>query len=224
MIQKNAEKEQAIVLRKQGFSYNEILRNVPVAKSTLSVWLKDIGIAKEQKQRLTEKRKAAQQKAQEACRNNRICKENIIISNAKAEITNISARELWLIGTVLYWAEGSKQKEKNVSQKVSFGNSDPKMIVLFHRWLKECCDVTDDRFYFCIYIHESADVLKARKFWSDVVGTKIDNVYLKDHNPKTTRKNVGADYNGLLRIEVRKSTDLNRKIKGWILGISDGLK
>ena len=75
MIKKNQEKTQAITLRKQGFSYNEILNKVPVAKSTLSVWLRDIGIAKRQTQNLTEKRKLAQQKAQQACRNIRIKKE-----------------------------------------------------------------------------------------------------------------------------------------------------
>ena len=31
------------------------------------------------------------------------------------EIDNISERELWLAGIMLYWAEGSKQKETNVS-------------------------------------------------------------------------------------------------------------
>jgi hypothetical protein len=38
---------------------------------------------------------------------------------------------------------------------------------------------------------------------------------LKHHNPKTTRGNVGETYHGRLRIEVRRSAVLYRKIAGW---------
>lgn len=224
MIKKNQEKLAAITLRKQGLSYNEILKKVSVSKSTLSVWLKDVGIAKKQEQRLTEKRKAAQQKAAATCKNNRIKSENSVVEFAKNEMDRISKRELWIIGTVLYWAEGAKQKEHNVSQAVSFGNSDPKMILLFKKWLNECCEITDDRLDYRIYIHKTADLEKAKMFWSKLVGTKIEKFYLKKHNPKTIRKNISESYNGLLRIDIKRSTDLNRKIKGWTLGITENLK
>lgn len=52
-------KEKAINLRKRGFSYSEILEQIPVAKSTLSSWLHSIGLSKKQKQRLTEKKLAS---------------------------------------------------------------------------------------------------------------------------------------------------------------------
>ncbi|HEB01447.1 MAG TPA: hypothetical protein ENI16_00425, partial [Candidatus Portnoybacteria bacterium] len=135
MISKTKEKHKAITLRKKGSSYNEILRLVPVAKSTLSLWLRDVGLAKCQRQKLTEKRKNAQLKAQQACREKRIQITEQIKSQAIKEIGNINKRELWLIGTALYWAEGTKQKETNISEQVSFSNSDPKMIALFLKWL-----------------------------------------------------------------------------------------
>ncbi|MEI7890558.1 MAG: hypothetical protein WCI36_01180 [bacterium] len=224
MIKKNEEKKAAIDLRKKGFSYNEILQKIPVAKSTLSVWLRDIGIAKKQTQRLTEKRKAAQQKAHQTCRNNRIKKEMKIITQAKSEIRKISQKELWLIGTALYWAEGSKQKETNVSQGVSFGNSDPRMILLFHKWMHECCNIPKERFDYRIYIHETANIEKAKKFWSKLLNEYIEKTHLKKHTPKTIALHANNDYNGLLRIDITKSTDLNRRIKGWILGITENLK
>ena len=37
----------------------------------------------------------------------------------------------------------------------------------------------------------------------------------KRHNPKTVRKNVGEDYHGRLRIDVRRSSGLYRQIEGW---------
>jgi hypothetical protein len=225
MIIKKEEKEAAISLRKQGLSYNEILKTIPVAKSTLSVWLKDIGLATPQKQRLTEKRRAAQQKAQEACRNARITRETEIINSAKKEVGRISKREFWLIGAALYWAEGSKQKPNLVSQKVSFNNSDPNMILLFDRWVKAFLDRDKDGIIYSLYIHRTADIKRAQIFWGNLLDTKIEKVYFKNHNPKKAyRKNTQETYFGLLRIEVRRSTDLNRKIKGWTLGIIEGLK
>lgn len=225
MIIKKEEKEAAISLRKQGLSYNEILRKIPVAKSTLSVWLRDIGLAKQQKQRLTEKRRIAQQKAQQACRNIRITRETEIIQAAQKEIGRLSKREFWLIGTALYWAEGSKQKANLVSQKTSFNNSDPKMVLLFDRWIKEFCDRKKGGVIYSLYIHRTADVERARIFWGNLLDTKIEKVYFKNHNPKKTyRKNTQDGYFGLLRIEVRRSTDLNRKIKGWTLGIIESIE
>ena len=223
MIIKDQEKAKAISLRRQGLSYNEILREVPVAKSTLSVWLKDIGLGRAHKQRLTEKRKAAQRKAQQACRDIRITRETEIIKTAQQEVGKISKREFWLIGSALYWAEGSKQKPKLVSQKVSFNNSDPKMILLFDKWVKKFCGRDKDGLIYSIYIHTTGDVERAKKFWSTLLNTPIEKVYFKKGNSKTNRKNTEELYYGLLRIEVRRSTDLNRKIKGWNLGITKGL-
>jgi hypothetical protein len=38
---------------------------------------------------------------------------------------------------------------------------------------------------------------------------------LKRHNPVTVRKNVGETYHGCLRIDVKRSADLYRRIEGW---------
>lgn len=224
MISKIKEKQKAIKLRKKGLSYNEILKLVPVAKSTLSVWLREIGMAKRQKQRLTEKRRAAQFKAQQAWRDKRIKLTEEIKSKAREEINKISKRELWLIGTALYWAEGSKQKEWNVSQGVRFSNSDPMMIKLFLFWLKEICDISDKDIRFEIYLHKNSknDCEKIKKYWSKITKFplfKFQGIIWKKHKIKTIRKNIKEGYYGLLRIVVLKSTNFNRKILGWIEGI-----
>jgi hypothetical protein len=46
---------------------------------------------------------------------------------------------------------------------------------------------------------------------------------LKRHNPRTVRKNVGADYHGCLRIDVRRSAGLYRKIEGWAAAAMAGV-
>lgn len=41
---------------------------------------------------------------------------------------------------------------------------------------------------------------------------------LKHHNPKTVRMNVAETYRGCLRIDVRRSGELYRRIEGWATG------
>jgi hypothetical protein len=52
MQSKRREREQAIAFRQQGLSYSEIRQRVPVAKSSLSVWLRQVGLSEWQRQRL----------------------------------------------------------------------------------------------------------------------------------------------------------------------------
>ncbi len=73
----------------------------------------------------------------EAKKRKRIENSKKIINQAKMEIGEITDREAWLAGTMLYWAEGSKQKETNISVGVMFSNSAPAMLKFFVKWLKK---------------------------------------------------------------------------------------
>lgn len=55
IISKKDLQQKAIRLRKEGKTYSEILRVVPVAKSSLLLWFKDVGLSTEQVQRITAK-------------------------------------------------------------------------------------------------------------------------------------------------------------------------
>lgn len=221
---KNSLKGKAIELRGEGLSYNEILRQVPVAKSTLSLWLRSIGIAKRQKQKLTERRLAAIRRGRETWKNQRIKKTKAIKLQASLDITEIDGRDLWLMGIMLYWAEGAKQKDHDPSQGVLFSNSDPFMIKIFLIWLKTCLKISNNDIAFDICVHEThKDKLKTvSKYWATITGfseREFGRIYLKKHKLINNRKNIGKNYYGQLRIRVKKSTDLNRKILGWIEGI-----
>ena len=52
MHKKVREKKEAIFLRKKGYTYNEILQKVSVSKSSLSEWLKDLPLTKDEKSML----------------------------------------------------------------------------------------------------------------------------------------------------------------------------
>jgi hypothetical protein len=87
----------------------------------------------------------------------------------------------------------------------------------FLRFL-DVAGIGPERLVFRAYIHESADVSAAQQFWLRVTQAhpaQFRTPTLKRHNPRTVRKNTGDDYHGCLRIDVRRSIDLYRKIEGW---------
>ena len=223
MIPKTKLKIKAVALRRQGKTYSEILKEVPVAKSTLSLWLRGVGLAKAQKQRITQKRKEAQIKGAMARRQQRIVLTEKIYKEAEQEIGPINQRELWLMGTMLYWAEGGKEKAWRPGSGMNFSNSDHRMISLFLKWLL-VCGVEKKDIQFSIYIHENHrdSIKQVRKFWIDKTGFSekyFTYVYFKKHNPKTKRRNIGDDYRGNLRVNVKKSSTLVRKVEGWVRGV-----
>lgn len=215
------EKEKAVMLRKSGFSYSEILKEVPVAKSTLSLWLKEVGLSSAQKQRLTDKKLAAMKRGSEKVHRLRMERWNKIKIQASGEVNKLSKEERWLIGTALYWAEGSKEKENGHSTPIKFSNSDICMILIFRDWLREFFNVLKEDIKYELYIHERADWKSAQNFWACQLEIRSENIriYFKPHNFNPKRKNIGKKYVGLIRLCLSNSISLTRKISGWVEGI-----
>lgn len=213
-------KEKAIKLRKEGKTYSEILKEIPIAKSTLSLWLRDVGLSKRQHQVLTRKKLIASKRGGIAKKLQRLNRIKLIKERAFNDIKHISNRELWLIGIVLYWAEGSKEKEYHPGSRLNFSNSDSNMIKLYLKWLKEVCKVPEHRIELEIYIHENSknNIEKVKKYWSEVTSTPLHNfnkIYYKKNKIKTNRRNTGDLYYGGIRVTVKSSSDLVRQVAGW---------
>ena len=218
-------KNKAIALRKEGNTYSEIMKIIPVAKSTLSEWLRSVGIVKRQIQAFTEKKRLASLRGGQARKKQRIDTFDKITGKAQKEVGKISKRELWLLGVALYWAEGSKEKESRPGSGVIFTNSDPEMIILFLKWLFEIVGITKEQIRCEIYLHDSYQDETARfqKFWSEKTGLPLryfNKIYFKRNKINTGRKNIGVLYNGQLRVKVYRSSSLNRQITGWVRGIN----
>lgn len=221
MVHKLAEKKQALELRKEGLSYREILERIPVAKSTLSLWLRSVGLSRKQQQRLTAKKLAAMRRGWARVRAMRIERLTLVRNEARREAWRYFQEPFWLIGSVLYWAEGTKPKK---SQGVCFSNMDPLMARIFQLWLKRYLGASSDDLVYEIYIHAGSEsrLSEIKKYWSRALTVPEMNfrVYYKRHNLKSVRNNVGSSYYGLVRIAVRKSSHMNHKIRVWIDEIS----
>ena len=224
MILKTREKIKAVNLRKSGKTYSEILKIVPVAKSTLSIWLREVGLSKVQKQTITKKRTDAAFRGAMIRKKQRLDISSTIFSKSEKEVGKISDRELWLIGTTLYWAEGAKEKEYKPGSGMDFVNSDPKMVKLYVLWLEKVFKIHKSELRLEIYVHKNYENESERfkDYWASILGITDKNlikIYYKKHNFKTNRKKIGNVYNGSLRVRVKRSSSKVRQIHGWVMGI-----
>lgn len=209
-------------LREQGLDYEQIVAELGVSKSSVSLWVRDL--PRPPRLSYEECRKRAAEGVRRywaAERPIREAERAAARTAAAAEIGALSDREIIIAGAVAYWCEGEKNKPHRRSDRVSFINSDPALVKFFLRFL-DVAGVERERLIFRVYVHESADVEAAQRFWLELTGVQpgqFRRPTLKRHNPRTVRKNIGADYHGCLTINVRLGADLYRKIDGWATAV-----
>lgn len=211
----------ARALRLKGWTYDQIEVELGVSRSSISLWVRDLP---KPPPRTPEQASAISKRGWELTLQKREEERQRVKTRSAQEIDQLSNRELFLIGVGLYWAEGSKSKSYRRNETVTFINSDPDMIRVYLAWLS-LLNVASDRLRFSVMIHESADVKSAEGYWAGLVGcdpAAFGKTTLKRHNPRTVRKNVGADYRGCLVVRVLQGADLYRRIEGWWSGIVEG--
>jgi transcriptional regulator with XRE-family HTH domain len=220
---KRAEREQARAMRLAGRSYNEIAAALGVSKSSVSLWVRDLPTPLaliDRTEHITRVSREYWRAEQERLRVQRERTK----SSASAWVGAISNRELILIGTALYWAEGSKDKPYARRERLVFINSDPDVIRVFARWLDLIGALPESRRY-RLSIHESADLAAAHEHWAEVLGVAVDQfdrATLKRHNPRTIRRNTGAAYHGCLIVTVLQSRVFYQQMAGWFAAIAAG--
>ncbi|MFE7959338.1 MULTISPECIES: helix-turn-helix domain-containing protein [unclassified Streptomyces] len=206
-------------LRLQGWTYDQIEAELGCSRSSVSLWVRDL--PKPERKRSPEEAAAIARKGWEEKLRIRDEERQRTKESARQAIGALTARELFLVGVGLYWAEGSKDKPYERRENVTFVNSDPGMIKVFLAWL-DLLGIARERLRFTVMIHESADVQGAEQYWATLVGadrTAFNKTTLKKHNPKTVRKNTGDGYRGCLVIKVLQGADLYRRIEGSWYGI-----
>jgi predicted transcriptional regulator len=216
---KLVEKEKARDLRKKGYSLNQIIKETGYSKASVSVWVRDIVLTKLQKKKISEMGRSVEsiEKRRINRLNNEYQKRKTIVDVAKKDYSNISLEELKLIGIILYLGEGSKKKRN----AVSLANSDPEVIQIMIRFLKEICNVSEEKFRGQIHTFAHADVLETEKYWSKITGiprAQFYKTYIKPSSASVQKRKT-LPY-GTFDLSVN-DTKLLLTILGWIEKIKE---
>lgn len=218
--------ERARELRLDGRTMPEIAEELGVSKASVSLWTRDLPAPppRERGSYAYERIAAARRARWDAYLRDREDERQAVKAVAASDVGALSERELLLLGTVLYWAEGAKDKPYSRRERLVLINSDPDVIRLYLRWLP-LIGVESDQLSFSLSIHESADVRAATDFWQAVVGEggRWRRPALKRHNPRSARRNVGEMYHGCLVVQAKRSRVHYQRMEGFWHGIVKAL-
>jgi hypothetical protein len=212
-------KEKARILRKQGKSINQIVAEAGLSKASVSEWTRDIVLTKAQKNKISLRGRSVE--SIEKRRINRLSNEKnkrqIIINNAKKDYAYISLEQLKLIGIILYLGEGSKTNRGTVA----VANSDPDVIKIMARFLREVCKVSENKLRGHIHTFIHANIEKTEKYWSKISGMSRNQFYKTYTKPSSAslQKRQTLPF-GTFSISVN-DTKLFLTIMGWIEKIKE---
>jgi predicted transcriptional regulator len=160
---KTYERDEARRLRReQGMSVKEICKTLGVAKSSVSLWVRDIELTEEQQKVLSLRRPFAPGAHKGALVNRN---KGLAQRREYQEHGRIKARErdpLHMAGCMLYWAEGRKSKNS-----LTFVNSDPEMLYFYLRFLRDSLsiDVKDIHMRVSFYLGNGFTENEITDYW-----------------------------------------------------------
>jgi hypothetical protein len=173
-------------LRRQGWTYSEIMDVLPVVKGTLAGWCKWLSLSEEQVAAIKSRRPAGVRTGVPVdTQRKRRGEIERIREAARIEAKEMFSDPIWLAGVVLYWAEGCKSKNS-----LEMTNTDPRTLRFFLSWVRTYLD-RDAEFVLQLHLHEGNDELEAKHFWRDATGLNNAVFYKTFIKPKGTghRKN-----------------------------------
>jgi hypothetical protein len=151
--------EKARVMRADGRTLLDIAQTLGVAKSSVSVWVRDVQFEPREPRRSPVNRRPHPQhlaKLAEIADCDRLGIERI---GAPSDDAFLAA------GAALYAGEGSK-----TGNEVNFANTDPAMVAFYCKWLRRFFAINESRLRVRVYLHQGLDLDAAETFWSEITG------------------------------------------------------
>lgn len=208
------EKAYAVKLRKAGRSYSEILSQVPVSKSSLSLWLQNLPLTDAEKSSMKGRRDASisrgRIRAAASLHKKRLDRDRILYIEAQSQYREFASDPFFHFGLALYWAEGTKR-----GGTFTFTNSEPEMIALMVRWMDKYLGVTKESISARLHIHKPYAGEELESYWSERIGIPRSNFRKTIYKPTSKLIKLRSDYKGCLRIEVCRVAYL-RKYQFWL--------
>jgi hypothetical protein len=125
---------------------------------------------------------------------------------------NLSIREekLKIAGIMMYWAEGTLR-----GNSVDFANSNPDMIKIFLKFLREICGIKEERLRIYLYAYSYQNIEILKRYWGKVTKISLNQFtkpYIREGNLNLSQRKM---LYGLVHIRYNDKR-LLELIKNWI--------
>lgn len=221
----------ALRLRLQGRSYNEIRKELKVAKSTLSLWLRNVVLSDVARKRLVERERTLGAAA--LIKRNKMQTVNarkhalFVREQAKKLLFQLTDKEFLILGASLYWAEGYKRArvrdgKERTAHPISFVNSDPDMVRAFVWFLMRTLKIRRNDIRATMRLYPHINEHEALEYWKQASGltktnfkktTYLLSVASKGHRPYNRLPH------GTLQIAVYNTEKFH-----YLMGLIEGVK
>jgi transcriptional regulator with XRE-family HTH domain len=188
---KTEQREKARALRRdEGLSVKVIARRLGVSQSSVSRWVRDVALTEEQRAILVAHAYNGGKKGRSIT--SALLREARVLAQEDGRHLARQADPLHVAGCMLYWAEGSKNRNQ-----VHFSNSDPEMARFFVSFLRKYFNVRDEdiRVTCNLFADHLARQREIERFWLETLGLpesslckSVLNVYSKYSKKKRTNK------------------------------------
>jgi hypothetical protein len=152
------EQQQARILRVEGHTLADIAQTLGVAKSSVSLWVRDVPFT-------PSRLRYGPQRRRQPLRERKLRQIEELNRDGVARIGALSNEAFLVAGVALYAGEGAK-----ADGLVKFANSDPEMVHFFCAWFRRFFEVDEARLRCSVYLHQGLDLEATEAFWSDVTG------------------------------------------------------
>jgi len=213
MVRDNDKYEQAIGLRKRGFTLEEIAKYCGIAKSTASKWLQDkpfsAQVTKQNVKRAGAENAKRLRLVNKTLGTERAARYSEVARSAETEFKHYKKDPLFISGLMLYMAEGDT-KDKRL---IRVANARLNVHKVFIRFVLEYLGVEKHKIHFWILLYPDLDEAKCMKKWQKITGLPYSQFYKNQIlgnriNNRALHYGVGNTIIG--------STVLKHKLNRWV--------
>jgi len=144
------------VLRAAAWTLADIAAELGVAKSSVSLWVRDVDFE-------PQPRKAARSRAPNRLQLAKAEEIEALRLAGRERVGQLTEREFLMAGVALYAGEGSK-----TDGDVKVANTNPAIISFYCSWLRTFFAVDESRLRVQLYLHQGLDLDVANTFWSEL--------------------------------------------------------
>ena len=212
MVRNQEKYDQAIALRKRGFTLEEIAKVCDISKSTASLWLKSKAFSAQ-----VTKQNVRRAGAENAKRLKLIAKTRgterkrrykDAAQSAKVEFSHYSSNPTFTAGLAAYTAAGDVSEDR----VVRFSHVSPELHRLFIKFATEFMGVEKKSIHLWLHLYSGTVEKKAMKTWSKITTIPYSQFYKNQFVNKTSRKTL---HSGVGNTIIGSTYD-KQKLKVWV--------